>query len=267
MPRSLSAMTTCTISALLVSISGADTITVAPFAGPNGLKLSGSFFLAANVGSTTSAGNLTVGSANFLSLSTVYNATGGLATLDSATGGDLNPFAALPVYTGGTPTDNANLGTIMHSLDYTNGPASPMQVTIHSLTPNSEYQIQVLISENNWQQTTQREFGIDVNGHVALASNADIIAQSYPGTPASTNAWTGNPTQGIVVTDTFATGPGQTTATIQAIYGTGSGDHNAFFNAFTVQVVPEPSSLIMLGLGAVGVAWTARSRRWCSRNS
>ncbi len=267
--RSLTATMAVTLAILLNSIGAADSITVGSFAGPNDLKLTGSFFLAANVGSTSVAGNLSVGSANFLSLSNALNATGGLATLSGATGGDINSFASLPVFSGGSPTDNANLGTVMHSLSYVDasGGGTPMTVTVNSLLPNTEYQIQVLVSENAHQQTGQREFGIDVNGHVAIPSNGDIIALSYPGAVSGVNQWSTNPTRGIVVTDTFVTGPTQTTATIQAIYGTGgpTTDPNAFFNAFTVQAIPEPSSLVLFGLGAVGIALVAR-RRSCSIN-
>ena len=92
MSRSITAVVSLTTTMFLASIGHADTITVSPFAGPNDLNLTGSFFLAANVGSTTPAGDLTVGSANFLSLSNAYNATGGLATLTGAWA-DLDPFA------------------------------------------------------------------------------------------------------------------------------------------------------------------------------
>jgi hypothetical protein len=244
------------------STASAGIITIDSFAGPSDLNLSGPFFLAANVGSGTSAGDLTVGNANFLHLSLASNGTGGLATLDSAAG-DLDPFASLPIYTGGTASDNANLGTIMHSLSY--ALTVPMQVTIHQLTPNTQYEIQVFISENFWQRQGIRHFGLTINGEVVLAADSDIVGLAdYPN-----GIWAANPTRGVIASYLFTTGAMQTGTTIETIVGT-SGDMNAYFNAFTVRAlppnddattVPEPSSIIAFG----GIALCCGLGRWWHR--
>lgn len=246
--------------------SRADSIIVSSFGGIQDLDLTGPFYLAANVGSTTTAGDLTAGGANFLSLSNTFNDTGGKATLAGATGGDLDPFASSPAYSPSN-ADNTNLDTIMHSLSYNNnssgmGPNS-MEATINGLTPDQQYKIQVLISENSWKQISTstafgREFGISVNGVSAFPNTTDIIAESYPGVQPGVDQWNTNPTKGIVVTDVFTTGPGQTTATIDSIYGplganNGHVDANDFFNAFTIKAVPEPGSLSLLGVGVANL--------------
>ncbi len=115
-----------------------------------------------------------------------------------------------------------------------------------TVTPNQLYQVEVL--SNPIGYTNNRSLGVNVNG-VSYATDIQV-----PAGPTST----GGNANSMVYEFTASS----TTSTLDLSFIPGAtNDNNPFVTAIALTAVPEPSSLILCGLGAVGLLVAARRRR------
>lgn len=217
--------------------AGAQT-TVGSFAGPEDLDLSGNFLYAVDVGGND--GNVTVNGLTFV------DDTGapGVTVFSEHDALEYQPATDY-----GATTDDNNLEVIANSIRWTqagenaatgNGPRSDVTLDLAGLSVNTAYKLQLLFQDD---PNLARGFDVNVEG----ATIADNFGSS-----------TGNLTSGRLVTHQFTAT--DDTLNIQLINAGGSfGDPNPILSAATLEVVPEPASLGLIGLGAVGLL--ARRRR------
>ena len=199
---------------------------------PN-LDFSGYFVYAVNVGDLSGNVGATIGNATF--------------TGQAVSGVEVNAentifpgWGSKPEY-GSSPDDDA-LESIMHSIRYdSSGNAALPGIEVNlDVTPGKLYLLQLLFSENGYTTPGSRAFNIKIEDEMAYA-NLDG--------PAVTGPWSGNPTLGVVFTKLIRARDDKLNILLDP--GTIYANHDAILNAFTLELVPEPSTLVIFGLGAV----------------
>ena len=233
---------------------------VVEFDSPDDLLLDpASNLIALNVVSTA---DLIVNGVNFQNdggtVSTGTATNGGVSVTTSRTGagGELPGWAVAPAFTGGTPGSAANLGAIMRSIRWAQGrngvvdTGTQLHIDIAGLTDGVQYDIQLLFNEG--VATNNRRFDIGVDGTLVVD---DFSSQGGDGTWTASNsfAYRGvfdpgpDGTLNIVLDDDLGGDP------------FGGADGNPIIQAVIVHaVVPEPSSGILIGLSALGLAFRRR---------
>lgn len=219
------------------------------FNGPTApsLQFQGHFLYAVDVGNTTSGTIGKIGDAVF----TGQNVPGVSLSYQTL----LPTWGNKPEY-GNTPEANL-LETLMHSIVYT--PATNQNgVKVElDVTPGETYYLQLFFSENDpglFAYYGGRSFDILVEGQTVFD---DFTASAMVG------SFTGNPTLGVVFSTLVR--PMDNKLTIELLPTSPLfGNHDPILNAFTLQLVPEPSAILLLGLATalVGPAglWLRRRR-------
>ncbi len=141
------------------------------------------------------------------------------------------------------------LEALMHSIAYDSKTDTTMPGVEVSLQvePGQKYLLQLLFSEN---ANTTRSFDIEVEGELLIDEyQIKLITQQTGGVP----------TAGAVFSHAFFAE--DDLFTFRLLNGSSLGNGDPILNAFTLQIVPEPSSLVLLGLGALGLAPLRRRGR------
>lgn len=213
--------------------------TVGTFSGGDsgeGLDLEGKFLYAVNVGGP---GGFSIGNAIF----TADTATPGL-TLRAEN--HIPNWGAAPNF-GATANDN-NLETVMHSIRWVattlGGQGDLLSLDLEGLVPGLPHRLQLLFDERG----SARGFDVTINGI--------LVADDFnPGLLAGLN----DPTLGAVLTYDFIA-DADTLSILLDGYSSPFGDHNPILQGFTLEVIPEPTTLALLGLGALALARRRRRR-------
>jgi hypothetical protein len=198
---------------------------VVPFTRADDLDFQGTFVLALTTRSD--AQGLQIGDAIF---SVDPNGADGVISGPK----EVEPWGNVAYSGSASATDDANLSTVMNSIEWSQENADPLlQVTINGLTAGSEYKLQLLFQEGccNGQRFTD----ITLDGNL-IADEFAYGPQNVPGQ--------------AVVQKFIASG---TSALVQFPYATTSGDHNATINALTVELIPEPSAVALLSVGTLAL--------------
>ena len=217
--------------------------TMAAFSGADpgeGLDLDGTFAYAVNVGGPNTA----VGGLTF----TDNTATPGFTlTADH----HIPAWVAAPAY-GNSPADDG-LETVMHSMrwsDYT-PPRSTIDITMDVIA-GTPYHLQLLFSENILnRQPGSRVIDMLIDGReVDEYFDINAIMGYYP---------SGSITRGGVFSYTFfATSDVLNIRLSGAAIGT---DANPILNGLTLEVIPEPMTMLAVGMGLAGLGGYVRKRR------
>lgn len=204
-----------------------------------GLDLRGNFLYAVNVGGP---GGFKAGDAAF--------------TADTSTPGvTMNAENVIPAWLApsyGASPDDAGLAGVMQSIRWTNTQSSvtgaftrgeALGIDLAGLTPGQQYVLQLLFGENPGSR------GFDV------VIDDVLVADNFSPTSAGVSA-----NVGVVLAHQFHASSDMLHIVLDG-FPTGFGDRNPILNAFTLQIVPEPATWVLLVLGAVGAAGVARRRR------
>ncbi len=221
------------------------------FDGPTSpaLDLKGHFVYAVDVGNLSTGTVGKIGDAVF----TGHAASG--VPRDGATityGTLLSTWGTKPEY-GNTPEANS-LETMMHSIVYTPSTNTNGVKVDLDVVPGYTYHLQLLFSENDafTPPATGRSFDILVEGQ-NLFDEFSATAMMVPG----------NPTIGIVFSTIVR--PLDNKLNIELLpTSTLFSNHDPILNAFTLELVPEPSTFVILGLGLALCApatWRRRRRQ------
>ncbi len=207
---------------------------VSVFHGPDDLDLTGSFLYAVNV-SPNSAESFTVNGVEFKADTTVA----GVSILANQAKDNWN---SRPYF--GDSADAQNLADVLWDVRF----HGSRDVNIDAaVSTGQEYKLQLFFVENYWQDAGSRTFDIVVEGETAV-DEFDIMSHSF-----TENDHTG----GVVFTYTFVAGDDN--LDIDLLRGTTGVDRIPIISGFTLETVPAPASLAMLGLG--GLICTSRRRR------
>ena len=214
------------------------TTTVGTFTGGDpgeGLDLTGDFRYAVDAGG---AGGFQIGDAQF----TTESVAGVTLTAEyaAATWNNIAEF-------GSTPADEG-LEDLVRSIRWTdtsNGGIDQVSVDLE-VEPGQTYQLQLILDE----ACCPRGFNVFLDGELAVG-NLDLLGVEGGGT---------DPAQGIVVTHTFLALDTVFSIVLDGA-GTPFGDDNPILNALTLEKVPEPSAMVLLALGGLGLIGYAGVRR------
>ena len=196
-------------------------------AGDSDVSTAGTLLYADNVGASTH--NYTVNGVTFVSAS--------LYGTDFGFGANTN---SLP--SGGS----SNYKSLLDSFDFTSG--SPASFNLTGLTAGNVYEVQI------WAQ--------DARGTGTLGSIEYQTKYTAGNSVVLTQANNSNTLPGQFVIGTFiANATTQSITVTQGINGGFGGGGIGIVNALEVRTIPEPSSAILLLLGAAGLWQLARRRR------
>ena len=112
-----------------------------------------------------------------------------------------------------------------------------------------EYRLQLFFRDGFWQGAEQRSFDVLVNGAMAV-DELDVAAHM--------NAGEGRDAAGVVFTYDFFSETD--TLLVDLLHGSAWQDGNPVLNGFTVEIIPAPAALALLGLGAVPLLGRRRRR-------
>lgn len=205
------------------------------FNGPaaSSLDFQGHFVYAVDVGNTSSGTLSKIGDAVF----TGESVPGVSISYQTR----LTTWGNRPEY-GNTPEADL-LETMMHSIGYTPaGNQNGVKVDL-DVVPGYTYNFQLIFSENDPTVFNApaygRSFDILVEGQTLFD---DFTASAMVG------PFTGSPTLGVVFSTIVR--PQDNKLTIQLLPTSPLyGNHDPILNAFTLELVPEPSALVILGVG------------------
>ena len=217
--------------------------TMAAFSGADpgeGLDLDGVFAYAVNVGGA----NTNVGGLTFTDNTTTPGFT---LTADH----HMPAWVTAPDY--GTSAADDGLETVMHSMrwsDYT-PPRSTIDIAM-DVVAGTHYQLQLLFSENILNRPAgSRTIDMLIDGReVDEYFDINAIMGYYPGGPITRGA--------VFSYDFWATSDVLNIRLSGAAVGT---DANPILNAVTLEVIPEPMTMLAVGLGLGGLGGYVRKRR------
>jgi hypothetical protein len=201
-----------------------------------GLDFSGNFAYAVNVGGP---GGSTVGDAVFTDGSEAGMAGGASPGATVTDANEIGNWHA-PAY--GDSANDDGLETVLQSIRWNTPPGVSIDLEVQ---PNQPYKLQLLFAES----CCNRGFDITIEGELAV-DNFNVQV---------TQGGINNVTQGVFFSDTVVSSDG----VLNILLG-GSNplapDNNAIINGLTLEVVPEPSSLILTLLAVVGMCLSGRRR-------
>lgn len=232
------------VIAVVGSTARAETIqfgAVTTFTGPAGIGFTDSFLYAVNVGGEQH----TVGSTIF---------TDGSFTTDVTitTGHVCNDWQVKPEY--GSDDASNELESVMHDI-ISGGGSGTIDAKV---IVGQQYQLQLLFSENSYGNPGHRFFDVSVEGAQAI-DEFDVGANmGDPVLPVDEGVRDSAPTTGVLYTYNFTATDDQLNITFSP---GSSGDINYIANAFTLKVVPEPSTFALAAIGLLGLLGWGRRRR------
>ena len=144
----------------------------------------------------------------------------------------------------GSTANDDNLELVMQSIRH--GGPQPAEITMGGLEPGAIYQLQLLFAEG----CCNRGFDVFLEGNLVADDFSPLAIQ---GGAAGDSA-----TTGVVLSHQFVAWDG----TLHIVFdgaGTQFPDKNPIIQGFTLELVPEPTTLALLGLGAL--ALVRRRRR------
>lgn len=211
------------------------------FDGPTSpaLDFQGHFVYAVDVGNLTSGTIGRIGDAVFTGHAASGTPQNGVTITYTTL---LGTWGNKPEY-GNTPEANL-LETMMHSIVYTPSTNQNGVKVELDVVPGYTYHLQLIFSENDpalFSLYGGRSFDILVDGQTLFD---DFTASGMVGT------FTGSPTLGVVFSTLVR--PQSNKLTIQLLPTSPLyNNHDPILNAFTLELVPEPSTLLMLGLAGL----------------
>ena len=216
-----------------------------------GLDFQGQFAYAIDFGSPAApappAGGFTIGNATFTDWAATPGATN-VANMDDS-----------GIFQTGTTTADANLKRLVDTgrwADGTNNITSNLTVQ-----PGRQYLLQLIFQEG-WNASAAgiRQFHVDVEG-TRIATNFDITAATGPQNVnrAATPAITTPNTRGAVLRYNLTAGDNA----LNIVLSHGAVD-NPRIEALTLEIVPEPATLAILGVLLVSCGLATRRWRYCS---
>jgi hypothetical protein len=211
-----------------------------------GLDFQGNFAYAIDFAAPNAGGGQTIGNATFTGWQSTPGATNVAQNDDSS------------VFQMGTTAADAALKSLVDTGRWAD--AAPPDITSNlTVQPGRPYLLQLIFQEG-WNATAPgiRQFNIDVEG-VRLATNFDINAVTGPQTRnmAATPQVNVENTRGAVLSYVLTAGD----PTLNIVLSHGAVD-NPRIEALTLEIIPEPATLVMLGvLVTSGVAVGFRRRR------
>jgi hypothetical protein len=191
------------------------------------ISTTGSFIDAVTLHGLDTYASTTIGDTTFINLDSLFTATGGSPS-QSATGGTITVTDDNTANHETPPTSDTAYQDALGYAGYTNN-GEPGTISFSGLTANQTYQVEV------WSYYSDDRFDPVLSG---------------------TNPIQLTSTVGQYVVGTF-TAP-SSTFTFDYSLSTDSGAAGALINAVALRELPEPSTWLMMGIGAVLVGWRLR---------
>jgi hypothetical protein len=199
-----------------------------------GLDLQGTFAYALNFRNTTTA-DLVVDGATFKAV-TASSAPAGVTVIDYG----LSAFDSITPFEFGATANDNNLEAIAAATVEVSGTISTQVKLNLAVTAGATYKLQILSLGN---AGAPRPASYTINGVTTFIT----LATTAPSSPINSS---------YVITETFV--PATSTTQIIMIHDAGGGN-DSFAQGLTLELLPEPASLTLLGLG--GLAILGRRRR------